>query len=142
MNLIEGVNNSLIIDDTYNAAPSSTEAALDALRSLPAQRRVAVLGDMKELGENSKKAHQEIGGIVFASADFLITVGEQAELISKSAIETGFKTENVRHFPNSQEAAEETKENFVKTGDLILVKGSRSMKMERIVEKIIKKSDY
>ncbi len=142
LNLIEGKNGSYIIDDTYNASPSSVKAALEVLSSLSAYRRIVVLGDMKELGAESEKAHKEIGEMVFGLADILITVGKEAERIEEKAVEIGFNDENTYHFQNSKEAVQEMR-NVVKAGDLILVKGSRAMKMEEIVKVIAKnKNDY
>ncbi len=140
MNLIEGKNNSYILDDSYNASPSSVKMALETLSSLSAQRRIVILGDMKELGVKSQKSHEEIGEIVFGLADILVTVGQEAERIRKKAREIGFAIENMYHFQDSIGATETVKE-MIKSGDLIIVKGSQSMRMEKITESLMKEPD-
>ena len=121
LNPLEGVNDCQILDDTYNSSPKSAVAALEVLKNFPAKRRIAILGDMLELGKFEKKGHQMVGQIVAESkVDFLITVGESS------------------HFDNSEEAAEEIIDLIKpRKGDVILVKGSRGMRMEKIVEKLL-----
>lgn len=129
MRLIEGKKYK-IIDSSYNAAPKSTELALETLKELPAKRKVAILGDMLELGEHSEKAHKEIG----EKADFLdllITVGEDSKKISEKFTKESY------HFESSEEASEKIK-NLIKKDDLVLVKGSQSIRTEKIVEKLMK----
>lgn len=129
MRLIEG-KKCKIIDSSYNAAPKSTELAFETLKELPAKRKVAVLGDMLELGEHSEKAHKEIG----EKADFLdllITVGEDSKKISDQFTKKSY------HFENSEEANKKI-EDFIKKDDLVLVKGSQSIRTEKIVEKLMK----
>ncbi len=137
MNLIEGKNGSYILDDTYNASPSSIELALKTLASMSARKRIVVLGDMKELGSASQKLHEKIGDTVFGLADILITVGEETKKIKERAIELGFNADNAYHFENSRIVGATLKE-VSGTGDLILIKGSQSMRMEKIVESIMK----
>lgn len=142
MNLMQGVRNSIIIDDTYNASPLSTHAALDSLRDFVKARlglghngrRIAVLGDMKELGKYEVEAHRSIGNIAAERCDILITVGAAAKLIADSAANQMLK-ENVMSFDTSDGAKLKVQE-IIKEGDVVLIKGSRSMKMEKIVEEI------
>ena len=136
MNLIKSKKGFFIIDDTYNSSPASAKMAIDSMSKLKAQKRIIALGDMKELGQKSDQAHQEIGEIVFGLADFLITVGESSKKISEKSIDLGFNKNNAFHFNNSEEAID-TINNIIGAGDLLLVKGSRSMKMEKIIEKLI-----
>lgn len=143
MRILKGVKKSWIIDDTYNASPMAMRAALDALRDLgaksertPMRRRIAVLGDMLELGKFSIEAHEAVGQQVRECADLLFTVGPRGKLIADEAIKNGMPQENVFSFDRSEEVGEFL-ENKIKEDDLILVKGSRSMRMEKIVRDIM-----
>ncbi len=143
MKMIKGVKKSWIIDDTYNASPMAMHAALDTLRDLgepteqvPGRRKIAVLGDMLELGKFSIEAHEAVGQRAVKCADLLFTVGARGRLIADEAIKTGLPADNVFTFDTSDEAGE-ILEDKIKEGDLILVKGSRSMRMEKIVRDIM-----
>lgn len=136
LNVIKTKQEAFIIDDTYNASPLSTSAALEFLRDLPAIRKIAVLGDMKELGKYSDEAHKEVGREAAKSAEYIFVVGKKGKFIIFGALEQGFKKENIFEFSNSIEAGKKLKEIILK-GDLVLVKGSRSMKMELTIDKII-----
>ncbi len=138
LNLIEGKDNYFIIDDTYNASPASVQAALEVLSEINVDRRVAVLGDMKELGDNSVDSHRSIGQMVANNCDILITVGDQASYIKEEALKLGMSLENVYHYSNSWDAGKKIKDMII-PGDMVLVKGSRSMKMENVVDMIKKK---
>ncbi|MEK7579937.1 MAG: UDP-N-acetylmuramoyl-tripeptide--D-alanyl-D-alanine ligase [Patescibacteria group bacterium] len=143
MNLVKGMKNSIIIDDSYNASPLSMHAALDALKEFgdkailkrASGRKIAVLGDMKELGIFTEKAHQLVGNLAGERADYLFTVGLAAKFIADSAYNQMPK-ENIISFNDSAEAGEYLK-GFIGEGDIILVKGSRAMKMEKTVEALI-----
>jgi UDP-N-acetylmuramoyl-tripeptide--D-alanyl-D-alanine ligase len=134
LNLIEGMNNTFILDDTYNASLLSMEAGLAALKDLDTKRKVAVLGSMLELGEFSEKAHKKVGEIASSFCDIILTVGKEAENIYKEAKERGFK--NVYHFDSSDELVEKI-EGIIQPGDLIFVKGSQGVRLEKIVKKIM-----
>ncbi len=134
MNLIE-VSEYFIIDDTYNASPSSTASALETLRDLPGNRRIAVLGDMKELGVLSIQSHREIGKKASKICDILITVGDLADEMKESALDSGMNIGDVSNYKSNEEAVKKLK-SIINSGDLILIKGSRSMKMEEIVKEI------
>lgn len=137
LNLIEGVNNSLIFDDSYNSSPLAVEMAIETLSEYPAKRRIAVLGDMKELGEFSQSEHQRIGESLRArDVWFLFTVGKEAKHFAEGARKSGFDTAKIFEFENSTDAGEAVKQ-VIKEGDLILVKGSQSTRMEKTVEKIM-----
>lgn len=128
MNIIRGIKNTIILDDTYNANPLSMERALEKLKVLAketkSKREIAVLGSMLELGELSKTAHQEIQKQAREITNLLITVGNNY-----------IKEISDFHFDNSSEAASFILSKIEK-GDIILVKGSRGMKMEKVVEKL------
>ncbi len=134
MNLIE-TDDLFVIDDSYNASPASTRSALETLRDLPGSRRVAILGDMKELGVDSAKAHEDIGEMAAGICDVIVTVGDLAENIKDGATVSGMSIGNAIHCKTNEEVASKLK-NLLSSGDLVLVKGSRSMKMEEVVKKI------
>ncbi len=122
-----------VIDDCYNASPASMEAAIKILKDTESKnRRIAILGDMLEMGEWAPKAHKDIG--VFAAGegiDFIITVGKNAKNIAIGALQAGIMEEKVLTFETNQEVISFIK-SFIKPLDIVLVKGSRGMKMEEI----------
>ena len=137
MNLLEGVNGSLIFDDSYNSSPIAAEAAIEVLSEYPAKRRIAVLGDMKELGEFSHSEHERIGELLRAKDVWLLfTVGQEAKFIAEGARRSGFDAFKIFEFSDSAEVGEAVKK-IIQEGDLILVKGSQSTRMEKVVEKIM-----
>ncbi|MDF1498728.1 MAG: Mur ligase family protein [Patescibacteria group bacterium] len=140
MKMIKGINNSLIIDDTFNASPSSTLSALETVEKLAAERKIAVLGDMLELGEYCEKGHREVGKAVFTSVDMLFTYGSRSKIIFQKAKDMGMKKENIKHFENKKMLIEALKHN-IKNGDIILIKGSRAMHMEDVVREIMVKPE-
>ena len=120
-----------VIDDCYNAAPDSMRAALALLIDTPAQRRWAVLGDMRELGDAAVEQHHELGCWVGKlGLAGLVTVGELGRHIGEGAHEAGLKT--VTEAPDNATAAADLKARLA-PGDAVLVKGSRAMLMEEIV---------
>lgn len=135
MNLILGVKGTFIIDDSYNASPLSTRLALETLKELKAKRKIAVLGDMLEIGKYSLEAHEKIGKMAAGFVDLLITVGPRAKFIAEAAAKAGLDKENISSFLIAEEAKKEV-ELKIKKGDLILVKGSRAMGLDEIVEEI------
>ncbi len=134
MSPLEG-DDYLVLNDTYNASPASMASALETLNDLPATRKIAVLGDMKELGDRSIGAHKNIGNIASRNCHILMTVGDQAEMIKEAAVDCGMSLENATSFKSNDEVIRSLK-SILKSGDLILIKGSRSMKMEEIVKAI------
>ncbi len=136
MRLLLGINGSFIIDDTYNSSPFAAEAALKTLGEIKSTRKIAVLGDMLELGKHTEEAHKSIGGIVREQADILVVVGPRAQDIKEGALLAGMIKKSIFEFSNSFLAGEFLK-TFVEKNDLILVKGSQGMRMERAVEAIL-----
>ncbi len=121
-----------IIDDTYNSNPGSLKAAADTLAQLPALRRVAVIGDMLELGEGSRNQHRDVGRyLATLSLDMILAVGPETLSLAESAAQAQARTV-VRHFRTAPALLMELK-RLLKPGDLVLVKGSRGMHLERIV---------
>jgi UDP-N-acetylmuramoyl-tripeptide--D-alanyl-D-alanine ligase len=135
MNLLPGVKNTFIIDDAYNASPLSMQEALNTLRDLPAKRKIAVLGDMLELGKYSLEAHQSIGALAAKTADVLITAGPRGKFIAEGGLNAGMPKDHILSFDTAAEAGKELQE-LIKPGDLVLIKASRAMGMETIVEEI------
>ncbi|HPD55267.1 MAG: UDP-N-acetylmuramoyl-tripeptide--D-alanyl-D-alanine ligase [Candidatus Paceibacterota bacterium] len=137
MQIIKGIKNSVILDDCYNASPLSMKAALETLGHFAQRRRVAILGDMLELGKYTTEAHEEIGKEVIKKVDFLICVGSAARLIAESAIKHGFDKNKVLVFNNSESASKIIKKE-ISSNDAILIKGSHAMQLEKIVEELKK----
>ncbi len=135
LKILAGIKNSWIIDDTYNASPASTHLALSVLRELPAKRRIAVLGDMLELGKYTAQAHQTVGDLMNGFVDILVCVGARAKFIADSAANQMPK-ENIYTFDMADMAKKKVQE-LVREEDLVLIKGSQGMRMERIVEEIM-----
>ncbi|HKZ43489.1 MAG TPA: UDP-N-acetylmuramoyl-tripeptide--D-alanyl-D-alanine ligase [Anaerolineales bacterium] len=122
---------ALIIDDTYNASPESTIAALNLLADLNG-RKLAVLGDMLELGQYEKQGHGLVGVRAAEVADELITVGERAHEIAKSASLAGFNNDRIHEF-NANHEVIDFLDDFLQPDDSVLIKGSHGMHMEEIV---------
>ena len=130
-------NGIILINDTYNANPTSMKANINILSASNADRRVAVLGDMYELGDYELEGHLDVGTHVCNDgADLLITVGKLGQLIAKGALDSGMSKDKVFSFANNQEAADFLKENLAQ-GDIVLFKGSRGAKIEEIVKQLI-----
>lgn len=137
MRVLDGVKRAHIIDDTYNAAPASTIAALQVLSELPAPgQRIAVLGDMLELGGRTEEGHREVGRFAAGIVQVLVTVGEAARLIAEEAKASGLSEDKVFSFATSRDARKFVEERL-HPGDVVLVKGSRKMRMERVVKEIM-----
>jgi len=139
--IIKGVKQTWIIDDTYNASPSSTLAALEVLEQFVGQRKIAVLGDMLELGPNTEVGHRQVGQQAALVVDLLLVVGSRAKFIAdefrKQSQKEWIRQAHHRVFEFDQaEEAGLALQKLLQTGDIILVKGSRSMRMEKVVEEI------
>ena len=137
MQKLKGMKRTTIIDDTYNSSPEAAKKALRALVDFPfGKRKIAVLGDMLELGRNSEKLHREIGEILAKlEIDYLITFGEEAKYIFEEARKTGFPSSQSFQFEDIEKAADFIR-NLINSDDVLLIKGSRAMKMEEIVKKL------
>lgn len=125
-----------LYDDSYNSNPRALEAALKSLGALPASRKVAVLADMLELGEDEREFHRQAGAAVARWGwDVLVAVGPLAAHIAEEAATSGLPRKSILTFPDAATAATHIND-IVRDGDLVLVKGSRGMRMEVLVEKI------
>lgn len=138
MELVKSRTGYAVLNDCYNASPASVTAALRTMNTITGYRRkIAVLGDMLELGDYAPKAHKDIGGILKQNGiDTLITVGELAAHIAEGAVSAGITKRSIKSYPNSRDAAAALKK-YVKDGDAVLVKGSRGMHMEEIVRVLL-----
>lgn len=130
---IPGPRNSLILDDTYNANATSTIAALNLLHELDADRKIAVLGDMAELGAVEEEGHRKVGRRAAEVVDLLVTVGEKSTLIAEEALAVGFDRTASTSFADKGHLLAYLQE-IAQTGDIILIKGSRSLGLETVVE--------
>jgi len=138
MHVIQGMNNSLIIDDSYNSSPDAAEAALEATSQVPRQGKLlAALGDMLELGEMENEAHQKLGEqAVKLGFEKIYAVGKLAKEIRRGASRAGLSLENIKVFENSEQAAEKIKQQ-IGQGDVILVKGSQGARMEKVTKALM-----
>jgi UDP-N-acetylmuramoyl-tripeptide--D-alanyl-D-alanine ligase len=135
------VGRTSIINDAYNANPASMKAALETLVGLdpPGKsrgRRIAVLGDMREMGISSDRLHRELGQLLASHAesiDHAVCVGPQSQLTYDSALQHGFARRHLHHFPDAPAAIPHVQE-LVRPGDLVLIKASRSIRLERVAE--------
>jgi UDP-N-acetylmuramoyl-tripeptide--D-alanyl-D-alanine ligase len=128
---VQGPGGALLLDDTYNAAPPSVIAALNLLAELEG-RHVVVLGDMLELGEYEERGHRMVGARAAQVADILVAVGERARWIADEAEKAGLEKDRIILLDNSNDAIALLPDK-VSEGDVVLVKGSRSMNMDHIV---------
>ncbi len=140
MRLLKGMNGSIIIDDTYNSSPKAAEHGLQTLASIDAKKKIAVLGDMLELGEHTREEHLKIGKIASKSCHRLITVGIRARVIAEGALDGKMKDENILECDRSIDAGKELVEMLQdekSRGAVIYLKGSQGMRMERAVKMIL-----
>ncbi len=127
------VSGARLYDDSYNANPASIRAALETLAALPAGRRIAVLGDMLELGPDEERWHREAGRAVFGRADLLVAVGPRARWIGEGAVEAGLPPAAVLRVDSAEDAAARLAE-ILAEGDVALFKASRGIGLDRAVE--------
>lgn len=137
LNLLTGIKRTLVIDDSYNASPDSMREALEILRRMPYHDKVAVLGDMLELGEQSQASHEEIGSMV-AGLGFsqLITVGSGGQIIANAARAAGMPADQIHSFATSALAAEHVRDKLIPES-AVLVKGSQGVRMEKISKELL-----
>ncbi|MEX0931297.1 MAG: UDP-N-acetylmuramoyl-tripeptide--D-alanyl-D-alanine ligase [Candidatus Paceibacterota bacterium] len=139
MRILEGIRNMTIIDDSYNASPLAMSAALETLKDMPAKRRIALLGHMAELGVYSEKEHAKVGEMVSDVADLVLTSGSLAEGIA-DVVRRRKGTGAVVSFSGPENAAQYIATK-VKPGDVILVKGSQSARMEKAIKLLLNRPE-
>lgn len=137
MRLLPGREGSRLLDDSYNASPESTLAALDTLQELPARRRLAILGDMLDLGIQTFPQHQIVGERAAQVADVFVTVGDNMRTAAATALNTD--DTDVHHFQDSRDVGKWIAD-FLQPEDLVLIKGSRDMRMEEVTKRLIANS--
>ncbi len=139
MNIIPGIKDSVLIDDTYNSSPQASQAATRAIGKLETSvvtRKVAILGDMLELGETAEQEHYELGkAVAEAGFQLLIAVGQYRDELARGARENGLKGLFV--YENSDKVLENIEE-IVRENDLILLKGSQGARIEKITKALMK----
>ena len=136
MEIIELKNGAKLINDSYNASYESMQASLKYLSALKSERKIAVLGDMLELGDFSKELHQNVGNdVVKNQIDLLVCIGKEASNIANGAVQAGMNKKLVIHFNTNQEALEYLK-NTIQSGDTILLKASNGMKLFELAEQL------
>ncbi|MFZ5982175.1 MAG: UDP-N-acetylmuramoyl-tripeptide--D-alanyl-D-alanine ligase, partial [Patescibacteria group bacterium] len=137
MNLIFGIRNSLLIDDSYNASPKSAMAALETVKEISAKRKIVVLGDMLELGKETEEGHKKVADkFLEIGGDIFLAVGTRMQFAVKRLIERHFNESQIYCFKNSLEAGKKLEE-IVREGDLVLIKGSQGVRMEKVVEEVM-----
>ncbi len=134
MRLFDGYKATVVIDDTYNASPQSMKAAITTLHNAPGDRKIAVLGDMRELGDVSQEQHQKIAEqLQKIKVDAVFLVGQEMRIVYDELQECDIKVE---YYPNSDDVKKDVID-FVQSGDVILVKGSRGIYMEKIIATLV-----
>ncbi len=137
MHLLEGINNSLIVDDSYNSSPIAAEVALHALEETQVVgRKIAVLGDMMELGKFTPEAHREIGRHAARVVNLLVAVGLRAKFFLDGASSSRISKKKMIHFDTAATAGQYLKD-ILQSGDLVLVKGSQAVRLEKTVAQIM-----
>lgn len=137
MNVIEGKFGTTVIDDTYNASPVAMEEAFRTVENLTTEgKKIAVIGDMLELGKHSLEEHLRLGEFAAKIFSELVLVGIRAKDMKDAAIKGGMDIEHIAMFDTSEQAGEHTRSIMAK-GDIVFVKGSQGMRMERAVERLI-----
>jgi UDP-N-acetylmuramoyl-tripeptide--D-alanyl-D-alanine ligase len=138
MNIISGKKDTIIIDDSYNASPIAMSQALAVFGNmLSSGKKIVVLGDMLELGRYSADEHRKLAKLIKDNTSYLICVGFRMHRVTEELESLGFNKSNIISTDSSEEAGKEL-ERILSTGDIVLVKGSQLMRMERVVEEVMK----
>lgn len=137
MRIIPGIKASVLIDDTYNSSPTACEQALQSLGEMThAKRKIAVLGDMLELGKYSSVEHERIGRLVAEKADMLLTAGVRARQFAEGAMAAGMSEKVIFQYDEVDRAGREL-QALLQPGDFVLVKASQGIRAERIIEEVM-----
>lgn len=131
---------AVLYDDSYNANPAALRAALDTLAGFAATRRIAVLGDMRELGDEEEIWHRELGRYASSRADRLVCVGELARFYGEEAGAGGYPRDAIAYTETAEEAAR-LLDGMLRDGDFVLFKGSRAVGLDRAVEQLSRTKD-
>jgi UDP-N-acetylmuramoyl-tripeptide--D-alanyl-D-alanine ligase len=137
MRIIDGIKNTTIIDDTYNSSPIAVMEALNTMKMIETKgKKIIALGDMLELGKYSDDSHIEIGKEASKVCDILICVGIKAQKIAEGALNEEFSEKNIFQFEKSDEAGKML-QNIIQENDVILIKGSQGIRMEKVTLEIM-----
>lgn len=136
LQLLDGLNGYNVLDDTYNSSPVAVEEALNVLNGLPARRRIVVLGEMRELGIYSESLHRDVARKLYKDrVDLVVLGGGEAHFIADELIKLGFPSEKMEaNLSNSQIVSQILK--AAGKGDMVLIKGSRAVRLEEVVKRI------
>ncbi|MFH1235308.1 MAG: UDP-N-acetylmuramoyl-tripeptide--D-alanyl-D-alanine ligase [Parcubacteria group bacterium] len=138
MNLLKGIKETRIIDDSYNSSPHAALAGLNTLKELYTQgKKIAALGDMAELGDATVKGHEEVGmHVATLGIQQLVTVGEKAKIIAMAAEKAGMPSSQISSFDHPEPAGRFI-QSILSRGDIVFVKGSQVARMEKIVKELM-----
>ena len=139
MRILKGIKKTILIDDSYNASPVAVQKAVETLGLLETRegaKKILAIGDMLELGKYSTEEHKKIGELLVGKCDILVTVGLRSKHIAQEANKKGMKSKNIYVFEKSDEAGRFL-QNKIQENDIILIKGSQSIRMEKITEEIM-----
>lgn len=139
LQLVAGPNDSLVLDDTYNAAPAAVEAAIHTLMQVPAKRRILVLGEMRELGEFTQQMHRQIARVIYKEKIDIVLLGQgDTKFIADELIKLGFWEDRLFMDMQSSQMVSYLLQNLSR-GDLCLIKGARAVRLDEVVKRIAKK---
>lgn len=138
MRLLPGIKDSIVIDDSYNSSPLAISEAIKVLGNIKSvDKKIAVIGDMLELGKFSAVEHRKVSQMLYEVATHVVCVGIRSRKIVEELLNRGFNDLNIISFDDSGEAGKYV-QNLISEGDIVLVKGSQSMRMEKVVEEIMR----
>ncbi|MGC8782061.1 MAG: glutamate ligase domain-containing protein, partial [Anaerolineae bacterium] len=136
LNPLPGRRGSLLLDDTYSSSPAAAEAALETLAALEGRRKIAVLGDMLELGAFEAAGHEQVGRAAARLADFLVTKGQGGQRIAEAARAAGMDPGQIAITYTAEDAARAVLERLG-PGDVVLIKGSLATRMEQVTRLLL-----
>jgi alanine racemase len=136
LNPLPGVNDTLVLDDSFSASPASALAALDVLQELDGGQKIAILGDMLRLGSYEEEGHREVGRRAAEAVDYLVVKGDRARLIANEAQNMGLSRERIFVTYTTDDAVRSVLD-LMRHGDIVLVKGDVEARMEDVVERLI-----
>mgnify|MGYP001576697935 CR=1 FL=1 len=142
--MLDGINSSTLIDSTYNSSYYATVSMLEVLLYYPGKRKIAVLGDMRELGSLAKEEHENLAGdIIKYKIDNVVLVGpHMKEFVVPYLLKSGMDENSVQHFPNTYQAGIFIKERLLQKGDVLLLKASQNtLLFEIIVEMLLENKE-
>ena len=135
LQFLKGINESIIIDDSYNASPLSMKMAIETVHSIKAKRKVAIIGDMLELGEFAKEAHKEIGALAGKVFDVVVGVGSESAVYASEALKARLAKKNSISVLTVEEILPQLA-TIITPGDLVLIKASHGVHLNRAVEAV------